>query len=284
MKVKYYVFLVNLLIVSYAFPQNASDLVAEINNTYTAVNDQLDSYDKYNVDIQKQSLVYHQLVVYLLHGQIEKALIYSQSHQGNVITELYFKEGILVLLADKKLPDNTNINNLEVEPEALKGEYFYLHEGKLIKYVSSDKKERWNSSIPDKENKEKYISSTEDKVMMFFNSRLLADIPMYSDRTIEYLLNEKPEIHDAINELTESNDDIIRPLLATKAVINEEEDNVFSALGEISWGEKNNSTYLVFDLLNNKIYIWNRLEGENSVYCSDNNFPKVFSDWVNSFQ
>lgn len=281
---RYYIFLLNLVLVSVAYTQTASDVVREIQKTYTTVNNLLDSYEKYIVNLENQSSVYNYLETYLLNGQIEKALLTCENQQNNKITELYFKDGMLVLLIDKKLPGNNVRNEKNISQKAGEQDFFYLHEGKIIKYVSSDNQESWNSSIPDKMNKEKYVSSMEDKVMMFFNSRLLADIPMYSEKTIEFLFEEKPEIRDAIYKLIKTSKDVISPLLATMAKIIEEERNIYSAFGEISWGEGQNSTYLVFDLLQNKIYIWNNVEGEISVYCPDNNYPKVFREWVNDFQ
>ena len=51
-------------------------------------------------------------------------------------------------------------------------------------------------------------------------------------------------------------------------------------LVKLSWGEGVNSTFIVFDLLKDKIYIYNQIGGEATIYGEDEIYPQVFKDRI----
>lgn len=277
---KLFFLVVPYLIAANVSAQSNSEIISQIRQVYYSVNKQVEYIKEISINIEGESTESGELSLFYSDGNIVKSKLMNYGEMGKRSTELYYLDGVLVFLYDVIFNYDKPIYLGDITITSKDENRYYIWGGKLVKYISPEKAETWNELIPNLKEKQAFIDDTKNFVSKASNNRLLADIPVYHGQSIDKLIEQEKKIEEKISEITKGNKDVMAAPLATLAKLKKEDEWTYTIYGELPWGDGLNSTYLVFDLLKDNIYIYSNMDGEEAIYGSDKNYPAAFKKWI----
>lgn len=161
--------IVSLLIINNVlYAQSDDDKIKEIRNVFYSTEKNINDFEIKTFDLSDNSSQGGELEVFHLENKISKATITYYGELGKVTKDFYFRNDSLFFIFEVICNYNQPITLGDYHIESKEEYRYYIWNKSIIKYIDSDKKEFWNTEIPDFSNKIKVLLEESDIINLTF--------------------------------------------------------------------------------------------------------------------